>query len=112
MPGEREEGGIAAVIFDLDGVLVDSESVWGEIRERFTKEHGGRWRESAVREMQGMSSVEWSSFMHDELIEAARQHESYIAGETLATSVGYGADGAGETATIEGRELRIALSKA
>jgi isoleucyl-tRNA synthetase len=48
----------------------------------------------------------------DELIEAAREHESYIAGETLATSVGYGADGAGETATIEGRELRIAVSKA
>ena len=47
----------------------------------------------------------------DELIAAAREHESYIAGETLATSVGYGADGAGEKATIEGRELRIALSK-
>ena len=48
----------------------------------------------------------------DELIEAAREHESYIAGETLATSVDYGADGAGERATIEGLELRIALSKA
>jgi isoleucyl-tRNA synthetase len=48
----------------------------------------------------------------DELIEAARAHESYIAGETLATSVDYGADGAGEKATIEGRELRIAVSKA
>jgi isoleucyl-tRNA synthetase len=48
----------------------------------------------------------------DELLDAAREHESYIAGETLATSVGYGADGAGETATIEGRELRIAVSKA
>jgi HAD superfamily hydrolase (TIGR01509 family) len=63
----RENGAIGAVIFDLDGVLVDSESVWGEIRERFTKAHGGRWRESAVREMQGMSSVEWSRFMHEEL---------------------------------------------
>jgi isoleucyl-tRNA synthetase len=48
----------------------------------------------------------------DELIEAAREHESYIAGETLATSVGYGADGAAEKATIEGRELLIAVSKA
>ncbi len=48
----------------------------------------------------------------DELLDAAREHESYIAGETLATSVDYGADGAGEKATIEGRELRIALSKA
>ncbi len=48
----------------------------------------------------------------DELLAAAREHEAYIAGETLATSVGYGADGAGETSTIEGRELRIAVSKA
>jgi isoleucyl-tRNA synthetase len=48
----------------------------------------------------------------DELLAAAREHEAYIAGETLATSVGYGADGAGEKATIEGRELRIGVSKA
>jgi isoleucyl-tRNA synthetase len=48
----------------------------------------------------------------DELLAAAREHESYIAGETLATTVGYGADGAGEKATIEGRELRIGVSKA
>jgi isoleucyl-tRNA synthetase len=48
----------------------------------------------------------------EELLAAAREHEAYIAGETLATSVDYGADGAGEKATIEGRELRIAVSKA
>jgi len=58
---------VAAVIFDLDGVIVDSESAWGEIRERFTKENGGRWKPGAVREMQGMSSVEWSRYMRDEL---------------------------------------------
>jgi len=44
------------------------------------------------------------------LLDAARAHEDYIAGETLATSVAY--DGAGGTATsIEGRELRIALER-
>jgi isoleucyl-tRNA synthetase len=48
----------------------------------------------------------------EELLAAAREHEAYIAGETLANSVDYGADGAGEKATIEGRELRIAVSKA
>jgi HAD superfamily hydrolase (TIGR01509 family) len=58
---------IAAVIFDLDGVIVDSEAAWGEIRERFTRETGGRWKQDAVREMQGMSSVEWSRYMRDEL---------------------------------------------
>jgi isoleucyl-tRNA synthetase len=48
----------------------------------------------------------------EELLAAAREHEAYIAGETLATSVDYAANGAGEKATIEGRELRIAVSKA
>ena len=58
---------IAAVIFDLDGVIVDSEAAWGEIREHYTKETGGRWHEGALREMMGMSSVEWSRYMHDTL---------------------------------------------
>jgi HAD superfamily hydrolase (TIGR01509 family) len=58
---------LAAVIFDLDGVIVDSEAAWGEIRERFTKDNGGRWKPEAVREMQGMSSVEWSRYMRDQL---------------------------------------------
>ncbi|MGH2922562.1 MAG: class I tRNA ligase family protein, partial [Solirubrobacterales bacterium] len=48
----------------------------------------------------------------DELLAAARAHEDYIAGETLATSVGYAADGSAASATIEGRELRIAVAKA
>jgi isoleucyl-tRNA synthetase len=48
-----------------------------------------------------------------ELLEAARAHEPYVTGETLATSVEYAAeDGAGERATIEGRELRIAVARA
>jgi isoleucyl-tRNA synthetase len=47
----------------------------------------------------------------EELLSAARAHEEYVSGETLATSVSYGPDGTGEKATIEGRELRIALSR-
>jgi isoleucyl-tRNA synthetase len=47
-----------------------------------------------------------------ELLDAARAHEEYVTGETLATSVSYGGDGAGEPTTIEGRELRIALERA
>jgi HAD superfamily hydrolase (TIGR01509 family) len=64
---ERRGTPIEAVIFDLDGLLVDSEAVWDEVRKRFTEENGGRWHESAQRDMMGMSSVEWSRYVHDRL---------------------------------------------
>jgi HAD superfamily hydrolase (TIGR01509 family) len=56
---------IEAVIFDLDGVLLDSEQVWDEAREQLARERGGRWHERAQRDMMGMSSLEWSRYMHD-----------------------------------------------
>jgi HAD superfamily hydrolase (TIGR01509 family) len=60
-------GHILAVIFDLDGVLVDSEQVWDAARRRLTQDSGGRWSESATQDMMGMSSIEWSRYMHEEL---------------------------------------------
>jgi HAD superfamily hydrolase (TIGR01509 family) len=56
---------IEAVIFDLDGILLDSEQVWDEAREQLAKERVGRWHENAQRDMMGMSSPEWSRYMHD-----------------------------------------------
>ena len=56
---------IEAVVFDLDGVIVDSEHVWDEVRQRLAEERGGRWHDQASRDMMGMSSVEWSRYMHD-----------------------------------------------
>ena len=58
---------IDAVVFDLDGVIVDSEQVWDDVRERYTREVGGTYTESATRDMMGMSSVEWSRYMRDAL---------------------------------------------
>ena len=56
---------IAAVVFDLDGLLVDSEHVWDDVREELARERGGRWHERAQADMMGMSSTEWSRYMHD-----------------------------------------------
>jgi len=56
---------VEAVVFDLDGVLVDSEHVWDEVREALARERGGRWHERAQADMMGMSSTEWSRYMHD-----------------------------------------------
>jgi HAD superfamily hydrolase (TIGR01509 family) len=58
---------IEAVAFDLDGVIVDSERVWDEVRESYTRESGGTYTESAARDMMGMSSLEWSRYMADVL---------------------------------------------
>jgi HAD superfamily hydrolase (TIGR01509 family) len=56
-----------AVIFDLDGLLLESEQVWNASKHRLTEERGGRWKPEAERAMLGMSSPEWSRYMRDEL---------------------------------------------
>ena len=58
---------VSAVVFDMDGVLLDSEAAWDAAREAYTREAGGGWSESAQRDMMGMSSTEWSRYMHEEL---------------------------------------------
>jgi|SRR5450755_1734479 HAD superfamily hydrolase (TIGR01509 family) len=61
------DSAVAAVVFDLDGVLVNSEPVWDAAKHEVTERAGGRWRESAGTEMLGMSGPEWAEFMRTEL---------------------------------------------
>jgi HAD superfamily hydrolase (TIGR01509 family) len=56
---------IEAVIFDLDGVLLESEEVWDAVREVFVRERGGRYDAEVQRAMMGMSSLEWSRYLHE-----------------------------------------------
>jgi HAD superfamily hydrolase (TIGR01509 family) len=58
---------IDAVVFDMDGVLIDSEHVWDEVREQLAHERGGTWSDRAQRDMMGMSSPEWSRYMHEQV---------------------------------------------
>ena len=58
---------IDAVVFDLDGLLIETEEIWDEVRESLARERGGRWSPSAQRDMMGMSSAEWSVYMSDAL---------------------------------------------
>ncbi len=84
----------AAVIFDLDGVLLDSEQRWNEAKEALVREAGGTWLEEAPRVMMGMSSPEWSAYLRDDLgVErelgainddvVQRMHDSYEDGLPL-----------------------------
>jgi HAD superfamily hydrolase (TIGR01509 family) len=57
----------AAVAFDLDGVLVDTEPLWAEAKHAIVRESGGRWRADAPTAMLGMSGPEWSGYMHEAL---------------------------------------------
>jgi HAD superfamily hydrolase (TIGR01509 family) len=56
---------IEAVVFDLDGVLLQSEEVWDAVRERYVRERGGRYDEEVQRAMMGMSAPEWSRYLHE-----------------------------------------------
>ncbi|HEV2981812.1 MAG TPA: HAD family phosphatase [Solirubrobacteraceae bacterium] len=73
---------LQAVAFDLDGVLIDSERVWNAVREQVVRGRGGSWRADATAAMMGMSSPEWSRYMHERL--GVQMSATAIAAEVLA----------------------------
>jgi isoleucyl-tRNA synthetase len=114
---------INLVMEPLEGYQVEAEAGHAvalelELDEELRREGLAREVVRAVQEARKQAGLDVSDRIalelggDDELLAAAREHEAYIAGETLATSVGYGAGSDGEKATIEGRELRIDLTKA
>jgi HAD superfamily hydrolase (TIGR01509 family) len=61
------QGRPAAVVFDLDGVLVDSEQLWDQARRELVDELGSGWTDSATTDMLGMSSREWPGYVREQL---------------------------------------------
>ncbi len=58
---------IEAVVFDLDGILVQSEELWDGARRELAAEAGIEWPADATDAMMGMSSREWSRYVHDQV---------------------------------------------
>jgi len=58
---------IEAVVFDLDGVLIDSEPVWEQVRRGLVTERGGHWATDAQRRLMGMSTPEWARYLSEDL---------------------------------------------
>ena len=58
---------IEAIVFDLDGVLVDSEPVWEQVRRQVVAEHGGHWAADAQQRLMGMSTAEWARYLSQDL---------------------------------------------
>ena len=53
----------AAVVFDMDGILIESEPIWDIVRRRLASEDGLSWPDSSTPIMMGLSTREWAEHM-------------------------------------------------
>lgn len=105
-----------AVIFDLDGVLVDAEIWWDEVRIDFARRHGRTWTEADRAAIMGANSFGWSTLMRERLDLAQLPREQIETEVVRAMVERYRAEGApripGAVETVErvARELPVAVA--
>lgn len=58
---------IKAVIFDMDGVLVDSEVYWAKSRVEYAQDRNKEWTDEHQRLAMGRSTIGWAEVMKDKL---------------------------------------------
>lgn len=63
VPMSTDTAAITAVVFDMDGVLTDTETIWDEVRRGLAAADGVPWPEGATEAMMGMSTPEWSEYL-------------------------------------------------
>jgi HAD superfamily hydrolase (TIGR01509 family) len=105
---------VRAVVFDLDGVIIDSEQVWEEVRRGYVAEFGREFLPDSQDRMMGMSTGEWSAHLADE-VGVPRTAEE-VAADVLSRMAGrYRKDlplipGSVETVRALGARYRLALA--
>lgn len=74
-------GTVAAIVFDMDGVLIDSEVIWRRVREVYAAEIGRAWTAADQAATMGCSTPDWSARMCERL------QVTHLAPEGLAVEI-------------------------
>ncbi|MGH3626430.1 MAG: HAD family hydrolase [Sciscionella sp.] len=103
-PSDPESGPPRAVVFDMDGVIVESEHLWEELWTAFAAERGARWGPAQTATVQGMSAPEWAAY----LAEFSAAPESAQETERLVVDGMVAALAAGRIELLPGSERMVA----